>query len=143
MPATNSVTISGSGVAGQYKLSAVNSAGVQSAQTGPISVSTWAPPDLYVATTTFGSDTSSQTLNVGQTGQITLIQEFANPAPTFSVVTQPPSGGVSVNPTTGVVTYTPTVADIGTQPVIFAATNAAGTSTWTFYLRRARPSIRR
>ena len=67
----------------------------------------WSPPDLYVATTTSGADISSLTLNVGQTGQIILIQEFANPAPTFSVVTQPPSGGVSVNPTTGLVTYTP------------------------------------
>ena len=40
---------------------------------------------------------------------------------------------MSVNPTTGLVTYTPTSADIGNQPVIFAATNVAGTSQYTFY----------
>ena len=40
---------------------------------------------------------------------------------------------MSVNPTTGLVTYTPSPADIGNQPVSFAATNSAGTSTYTFY----------
>jgi hypothetical protein len=123
---TNSVTISGSGVAGQYKVSAVNSAGVQSAQTGPISV---AP---YSQAAFLGTNLAYLKLNVGQTGHIPLFSEGGNPASTFSVVTQPPSGGVSVDPVTGVVTYTPTVADIGTQYVTFALTNIVGSSTFTF-----------
>jgi hypothetical protein len=127
---TNSVTLTGSGT---YEVTAVNSAGLQSAHSATETGAVWSPPDLYVATTTSGADISSLALNVGQTGQIILIQEFANPAPTFSVVTQPPSGGVSVNPTTGLVTYTPTVADIGNQAVVFAASNVAGTSDFTFY----------
>jgi hypothetical protein len=126
VPATSSVTISGSGAAGQYKVSAVNSAGVQSAQTGPVSVGTLSAP-VFI-----GTNLAYLTLSVGQTGQITLYQEFGNPAPTFSVVTQPPSGGVSVNPVTGVVTYTPTAADIGTQDVTFAVSNVVGTSDFTF-----------
>jgi hypothetical protein len=127
---TNSVTITGSG---SYLVSAVNSAGLESARSAVVSVAVLSAPDLYTATTTSGADISSLTLNVGQTGQIYLIQEFANPAPTFSVVTQPPSGGVSVDSTTGLVTYTPTSADIGNRPVTFAATNVAGTSEFTFY----------
>jgi len=124
---SNSVTVAGSGT---YYVSAVNSAGVQSVRSGSFYVATLSPPDLYVATTTGGADISSLTLNVGQTGQIYLIQEFANPAPTYSVVSGP--SGVSVNPTTGLVTYTPSPADIGYQYVTFAATNSAGTSTYTF-----------
>ena len=127
---TNSATLAGSST---YAVTAVNSAGVQSALSALVNVAVWSPPDLYVATTLSGADISSLTLNVGQTGQIKLIQEFANPAPTFSVVTQPPSGGVSVDPNTGLVTYTPTVADFGNQPVTFAASNVAGTSQYTFY----------
>jgi N-acetylneuraminic acid mutarotase len=127
---TSSATISGSGT---YSITAVNAAGVQSARSGNVFAAVFSPPDLYVATTTSGADIGSLTLNVGQTGQIYLIQEFANPAPTFSVVTQPPSGGVTVNATTGLVTYTPTVADLGNQPVTFAATNVAGSSRFTFY----------
>ena len=88
------------------------------------------PPILYTATTTSGADISSLTLNVGQTGQIDLIQEFANPAPTYSVVSGP--SGITVDPTTGLVTYTPGPADIGQQIVTFAATNSAGTSTYQF-----------
>jgi len=127
---TNSATIAGSGT---FYVTAVNGAGLQSAPSALASAAVFSPPDLYVATTTSGADIGSLTLNVGQTGQIYLIQEFANPAPTFSVVTQPPSGGVSVDATTGLVTYTPTVADLGNQPVTFAATNVAGTSQYTFY----------
>jgi N-acetylneuraminic acid mutarotase len=115
-----------------YGIVAVNSQGGQSPKT-LVTVPAVAAPDLFVATTTSGADISSLTLNVGQTGMINLIQEFANPAPTFSVVTQPPSGGVSVDPTTGHVTYTPTLADLGTQAVTFAASNMAGTSDYTFY----------
>jgi hypothetical protein len=126
--AANSITIAGSGT---YLISAVNKAGLESARSGVVGVATFSPPVLYVATTTSGADISSLTLNVGQTGQIYLIQEFANPAPTFSLVTGP--SGVSVNPTTGLVTYTPSPADIGTQAVTFAATNVAGTSKFTFY----------
>ena len=74
---------------------------------------------------------SSLSVNVGQTVQIDLIQEFADPAPTYSVVSGP--SGVNVNPTTGLVTYTPKPADIGNQAVTFAATNRAGTSTYIFY----------
>jgi hypothetical protein len=126
---TNSVTITG---AGTYLVSAVNSAGLESTRSGVVTVGTLHAPDLFTATTTSGADISSQTLYVGQTGQIYLVQEFANPAPTFSAVTQPPSGGVSVNPTTGLVTFTPTLADIGNQYVTFAATNSVGTSDYTF-----------
>src|SRR6202043_2608172 len=61
---------------------------------------------------------------------IDLIQEFANPAPTFSLVNGP--GGIMVDPTTGLVTYTPGPSDIGYQIVTFAATNSAGTSTYQF-----------
>jgi hypothetical protein len=119
--------------AGSYLVSAVNSAGIQSARTPVVTVAALHAPVLFTATTTSGADISSLTLNVGQTGQIDLVQEFANPAPTYSVVTQPPSGGVSVDPTTGLVTFTPTAADIGNQAVTFAATNSVGTSQYTFY----------
>lgn len=122
-----SATISGSGT---YAVTAVNSEGMQSARSTPVSVAPWSPPDLYVATTLSGADISSLTLTVGQTGQIRLIAP-ANPAPTFSVVSGP--SGVSVDATTGVVTYTPVVADLGQQAVVFAATNPAGTSKYTFY----------
>jgi hypothetical protein len=132
VPATNSVTISGSGVAGQYKVSAVNSAGVQSALTGPVSVATLSPPDLYVVTTTSGADIGSLTVNVGQTAQVRLVQEFANPAPTFAVVNGP--SNLSVDPTTGLVTYTPTVADIGNQIFTFTASNSVGTSTFNNFV---------
>jgi hypothetical protein len=125
-----SVTLAGSGT---YAVTAVNSQGTQSLRSALVSVAVWSPPDLYTATTLSGADISSMTLNVGQTGQIRLIQEFANPAPTYSVVTQPPSGGVSVDSNTGLVTYTPTAADIGNQPVTFAASNVAGSSQFTFY----------
>jgi len=125
---TNSATITGSGT---FEVTAVNRSGIQSARSAPVGVAVWSPPDLYVATSTFGADISGLTLNVGQTGQIYLIQEFANPAPIFSVVSGP--GGVSVDPKSGLVTYTPVVADIGQQPVVFAATNSAGTSQYTFY----------
>jgi hypothetical protein len=125
---TTSITLRGSG---NYLITAVNSAGLESARSGLVYVATLSPPDLYVATTTSGADISSLTLNVGQTGQIYLVQEFANPAPTFSVVSGP--SGVSANPTTGLVTYTPVAVDIGTQAVTFAATNSAGTSKFTFY----------
>jgi MBG domain/Kelch motif/Immunoglobulin domain/Galactose oxidase, central domain len=127
---SSSVTISGSSASGTYLVSAANSAGVESARSGVVTVATFAPPDLFTATTTSGADISSLTLNVGQTGQIYLVQEFANPAPTFSLVSGP--GGITVDPTTGLVTYTPSPADIGYQSVVFAATNAAGTSTYTF-----------
>jgi hypothetical protein len=125
---TTSATIVGSGT---YAVTAVNSQGIQSARSTPVSVAVWSRPDLYVATTTSGADISSLTVNVGQTGQIYLIQEFANPSPSFSVVSGP--NGVLVDPKTGLVTYTPTPADIGLQPVVFAATNAAGSSQYTFY----------
>lgn len=127
---SNSVTLSR---AGTYLVSAVNSSGVVSARTAPLTVAALSAPILYTATTTSGADISSLNVSVGQTVQIDLIQEFANPAPTYSAVTQPPSGAVSVNTTTGVVTYTPTAADIGTQAVTFAATNSVGTSEYTFY----------
>jgi MBG domain/Immunoglobulin domain/Kelch motif/Galactose oxidase, central domain len=125
-PAT-SITITG---AGSYLVSAVNTAGLESARSGVVTVATLHAPDLYTATTTSGADISSQTLSVGQTGQIYLIQEFANPAPTFSLVSGP--SGVSVDPTTGLVTYTPVAADIGNQSVTFAATNTVGSSQLTF-----------
>ncbi|HWB08540.1 MAG TPA: immunoglobulin domain-containing protein [Pirellulales bacterium] len=123
-----SATVSQSGT---YAVTAVNNEGIQSPRSTPVSVSVATPPDLYVATTTSGADISSLTLSVGQTGQIDLIQTGANPAPTFSVVSGP--GGVSVDANTGLVTYTPLAADIGLQPVVFAATNSAGTSQYTFY----------
>jgi hypothetical protein len=128
--ATNSATLSGS-VSGDYLVSAVNSAGLESARSGVVSAAVFSPPDLFTAATTSGADISSLALNVGQTGQIYLIQEFANPAPTFSLVSGP--SGVSVNPTTGLVTYTPVAADIGNQAVTFAASNSAGSSNYTFY----------
>ena len=121
------MTITGSGT---YAVTAVNSAGTQSPRSATVSVAVWTAPDLYTAITTSGADISSLTINVGQTSQIILIQEFANPAPTFSVVSGP--GGVSVDPNTGLATYTPGPADIGTQDVTFAATNVAGTSKYTF-----------
>ena len=123
-----SATLSQSGT---YAVTAVNTEGLQSARSTPITLSVWSKPDLYVATTTSGADISSLTLNVGQTGQIDLIQTGANPAPTFSVVSGPSS--VSVDPNSGLVTYTPVAADIGLQPVVFAATNGAGSSQYTFY----------
>ncbi len=127
--ASNSVTISGTR-GGSYLISAVNSSGVESVRSAVVSVAAQSPPDLYVATTTSGADISSLTLSVGQTGQIYLIQEFANPAPTFSLVNGP--NGITVDPTTGLVTYTPGPTDIGQQIVTFAATNSAGTSTYQF-----------
>ena len=126
---STSVTIVGGGT---YSVTAVNSSGIQSARSSGVSVAVWSPPDLFVVTTISGADIGSQTVNVGQTVQNYLIQEFANPAPTFSVVT-PPNGAMTVNPTTGLVTYTPSAADIGYLPITFAATNSAGTSTYTFY----------
>jgi hypothetical protein len=139
---TNSVTISGSGVGGQYKVSAVNSAGVQSALTGPISVATLSPPDLYVVTTMSGADIGSLPVNVGQTAQVKLVQEFANPAPTFGVVNGP--SNLSVDPTTGVVTYTPGPADIGNQVFTFTASNSVGTSTFNgfvFVVQALNPTV--
>jgi hypothetical protein len=139
---TNSVTISGTGAAGQYKISAVNNAGVQSAQTGPISVATLSPPDLYVVTTTSGADIGFITVNVGQTAQVRLVQEFANPAPTFAVVNGP--SNLSVDPTTGLVTYTPGVNDIGNHVFTFTATNSVGTSTFsnfTFVVQALNPTV--
>jgi hypothetical protein len=123
-----SATLSQSGT---YSVTAVNSEGIQSPRSTPVSVAVWSPPDLFTATTTSGADISSLTLSVGQTGQIYLIQEFANPAPTFSMVSGP--SNISVDATTGLVTYTPVAADIGLQPVVFAASNPAGTSEYTFY----------
>jgi hypothetical protein len=127
---STSVTISGSGVSATYAVTAVNSEGIQSPRSALVHAAVWSPPDLYVATTTSGADISSLTLNVGQTGQIILIQEFANPAPTYSLVSGPSS--ITVNPTSGLVTYTPAPAEIGQQIVTFAASNAAGTSTLQF-----------
>jgi hypothetical protein len=124
---TTSVTLSGSGT---YAVTAVNSEGIQSPRSANVSVAVMSPPDLFTATTTSGADISSLTLNVGQTGQIDLVQEFANPAPTFSLVNGP--SGITVNPTTGLVTYTPSPSDIGQQIVTFAASNSAGTSTYQF-----------
>jgi hypothetical protein len=132
---TNSVTLSGSGVAGQYKVSAVNSAGVQSALSAPVSVATLPVPTVPTiagVTTTSGAWTSYQTLTIGQTGQVDIYVYYPYPAPTYSVVTQPPSGGVSVNASTGLVTYTPTSADVGWQYVTFQASNSVGSSTYTF-----------
>ncbi|HEV3343427.1 MAG TPA: MBG domain-containing protein [Pirellulales bacterium] len=125
---TTSATLSQSGT---YAVTAVNSQGTQSARSASVGVAVFSPPILYVATTTSGADISGLTVNVGQTGQIYLIQEGANPAPTFSVVSGPK--GVSVDSKTGLVTYKPGVADLGEQPVVFAATNAAGSSQYTFY----------
>jgi hypothetical protein len=138
---TTSATLVGSGT---YAVTAVDSSGQQSPRSALVGVAVWSPPVLYVATTMSGADISDLMLSVGQTGQIRLIQEFANPAPTYSVVTQPPSGGVSVNPTTGVVTFTPTAADIGTQAVTFAASNVAGTSDFTFHfiVQALQPTIK-
>src|SRR6202035_2234788 len=102
---TNSVTLAGAGAAASYLVSAVNSAGLESVRSGVITVATLAPPVLFTATTTSGADISSLTLHVGQTAQIDLVQEFANPAPTFFLVSGP--SAVSVTPTTGLVTYTP------------------------------------
>jgi hypothetical protein len=124
---TTSVVLSGSGT---YSVTAVNSQGTQSPRSANVSVAVQSPPVLYTATTLSGADISSLTLSVGQTGQIILVQEFANPAPTFSLVRGP--SGISVNPTTGLVTYTPVPADIGPQIVTFAASNVAGTSTFNF-----------
>jgi hypothetical protein len=139
---SSSVTISGSNVAGQYKISAVNGAGVQSALSGPISVATLSPPDLYVVTTVSGADIGSLTVNVGQTVQVKLVQEFANPAPTFGVANGPYN--LSVDPTTGVVTYTPGVADIGNQIFTFTASNSVGTSTFSnfvFVVQANQPTV--
>jgi hypothetical protein len=122
-----SVVLAGSGT---YAVTAVNSAGTQSPRSALVSVSVMSRPDLYTAITLSGADISSLTLNVYQTGQIYLIQEFANPAPTFSMVSGPSS--IVVNPTTGLVTYTPVPAEIGQQQVTFAATNAAGSSQYVF-----------
>ena len=72
-----SVTISGSGT---YSVTAVNSEGEQSPRSANVSVATTSPPILYTATTTSGADISNLTLNVGQTGQIDLVEESANPA---------------------------------------------------------------
>src|SRR5262249_10734313 len=127
---TNSVTLTGTYATGTYLVSAVNSAGLESARSGVVTVAPFRAPVLFTATTTSGADISSLTLNVRQTGQIDPVQEFANPAPTFSLVSGP--SGVSVDPTTGLVTYTPGPADIGSQSVVFAASNVAGTSTYTF-----------
>jgi MBG domain/Kelch motif/Immunoglobulin domain/Immunoglobulin I-set domain/Galactose oxidase, central domain len=147
---TSSYTLNGGGI---FSVVAVDSAGHSPYTSALITVPVTPPPptphvpDLYVATTTSGTDISGQTLSVGQTGQIILIQEFGNPAPTFSVVssTEPPSGGVTVvNPTTGLVSYTPTVADIGTQAVQFVATNSAGTSapyTFYYYVQADNPTL--
>ena len=130
---STSVTISGTtNVSGTYFVTAVNSAGMQSARSIGASVAVMAPPILYTAITTSGADISSLNVNVGQTVQIILIQEFANPAPTFSVLTAT-NGPLSVDPSTGLVTYTPSAADIGYQPVTFSASNSAGTSLYTFY----------
>jgi hypothetical protein len=115
---------------GAYAVTAVNSAGMQSPRSAIVSVSVATRPDLYVATTTTGADISSLTLNVGQTGQIKLIEAYANPAPTYSLVNGP--SAIMVDPTTGLVSYTPAPADIGQQIVTFAATNMAGTSTLQF-----------
>jgi hypothetical protein len=127
---TNTFTLTGSNAACTYLIAAVNGAGLESARTGVVGVAPFSPPILYAATNVNGALISSQTLNVGQTGQIFVVQEGANPAPTFSVVSGP--SGVSVNPTTGLVTYTPSPADIGNQPTTFAASNVAGSSTFTF-----------
>ncbi len=127
------VSISGTSasvVNGVYAVTAVNSGGIQSARSASVSAGVASPPILYTATTTSGADISSLTVNVGQTAQIDLVQEGANPAPTFSLVSGP--AGISVNPTTGQVSYTPAPADIGVQDVVFAAGNSAGTSTYTF-----------
>ncbi len=127
---STSVTISGTSVAGTYLVSAVNSAGVESTRSGVVTVGTLAAPVLFTATTTSGADISSINVNVGDTAQIYLVQEFANPAPTFSLVSGP--SGISVDPTTGLATYTPGPEDIGYQYATFAATNSVGTSTYTF-----------
>lgn len=128
----NAVILSGSSsVSAQYYIAAVNSAGHVSGHTAAIYAAVAAPPDLYVATTTSGADIGSLNVTVGQTVQIDLVQEFANPAPTFAAV-NPPSG-LTVDPTTGLVTFTPTAASVGTLPVTFQAANFAGTSSYTFY----------
>jgi hypothetical protein len=122
-----SVILSASGT---YGVAAVNFEGYQSAPSAYTGYSVATRPDLYVATTTSGADIGFLNLNVGQTGQIDLIQAGANPAPTYSLVSGP--AGVMVNATTGLVTYTPAPGDIGQQIVTFAASNIAGTSTLQF-----------
>ena len=126
------VTLTGSSATGTYVVTAVDSAGIQSAYSAAVSVAAYTAPDLYVVTTTGGADISDLPLNVGQTGQVYLVQEFANPAPTFSLVSGPST--MSVDPTTGLVTYTPSVADIGNVIPTFAATNPAGTSTLSSFV---------
>jgi hypothetical protein len=126
---TTSFILTGVNASGIYRISAVNSAGVQSALSGIVAVAPVAP---LTPPGPVGTNLAFLRLSVGQTGQIGLYVQGGNPTPTFSVVTQPPSGGVSVNPVTGVVTYTPTAADIGTQVVTFAASNSVGTSNFNF-----------
>jgi hypothetical protein len=126
----NSVTISGSSASGNYIVTAVNGAGVQSAQTPPVSVSVLSPPNLWGAMTPGGSVTSGLSLNVGQTGQMYLLAYGSQPM-TFSYVSGP--AGVTVDHSTGLVTYTAAVADIGYPAVTFMATNSVGSSTHTYY----------
>ena len=137
---STSVMISGTSVSGTYVVTAVNSAGMESARSATASAQTFSAPSLWGAMTTGGADISSMSLNVGQTGQIYLLA-YGNPFPTFSVANGP--NDVSVNPTTGLVTYTPVPADIGNVVVTFRATNSVGssTNTFTFIVSAINPTV--
>jgi hypothetical protein len=112
---------------GTYLISAVNSAGVESARIGPVSAGALTAPYLY-SYAPVGSVNSYLPITVGETVQVQLYAT-GNEAPTYSLVSGP--SGVSVDRNTGLVTYTPAVADIGSVAVTFAATNSVGTSTYT------------
>jgi hypothetical protein len=127
---TTNTSITVSATSGTFEVTSVSASGVESARSLPASGSAWTVPDLWGASTLGGVTTSSQSLFVGQTGQIQLLWYYGNPAVTFTVVSGP--SGVYVNPSTGIVTYTPSAADVGSVPVTFKASNAAGSSTFTF-----------
>jgi hypothetical protein len=127
---TTNTSITVSATSGTFEVTSVSPAGVESARSLPASGSAWTVPDLWGASTLGGVTTSSQSLTVGQTGQIKLLWYYGNPAPTFSVASGP--AGLSVDQNTGLVTYVPSGADVGTVTATFKATNAAGSSTFSF-----------
>ena len=126
---TNSATV---GASGTYLVSAVNSVGVESARSNAASASVWTPASfpqspfyLLSGGALWGGPLA---VTVGQTVQISLIGA-GNPAPTYSVVSGPPT--VSIDPNTAVITYTPGINEIGLVNVTFQASNAAGSATQT------------
>lgn len=129
---TNSYTIAGlnSGAGGTYLVSAVNSAGVESARSATASATSWVPASLpnYVLLSSGAVWDLPVAVNAGQSVQVTLLGS-GNPAPTYSVLSGPST--VSVDPNTGVVTYSPDPSEGGLIGITFQATNAAGSATET------------